>query len=198
KSVNVGADLHDTAADKHREKITDNRAHIFGLVSEGKLQAPKKLEHHGELHGDLQGAADDRSPRGDDHERILRAAGTKGDHAGDHGDVPENRGRVGKEEFAVAVQDTKAPGGADEQARAGKEYAHKENGELALFTMEAGGDGVNQPRGGENAEKHKHRSAEGEKRGDGASGLARFFFIVAGQQTRINRNEGSGKHAFAK
>jgi len=40
----------------------------------------------------LQRAADDGSPSGDDDEGVLRAAGTESDHAGDHGDVPKNRG----------------------------------------------------------------------------------------------------------
>src|SRR5208283_2200362 len=88
EGVNVRADLHDAAADEDGKEIADDRAHVFGLMGERDVQSAEKLEDHGELHGHLQCTADDGSPSSDDDEGVLRAAGAKGDHAGDHGDVP--------------------------------------------------------------------------------------------------------------
>jgi len=148
----------------------------------------------------LQGAADHGGPCGDYYQGILRATFAEGDHAGNHGDVPKNWSGVGDEEFAVAVEDAEAPGGSDEKACAGKEDAHEEDGEFAFFAVEAGSDGVDEPGSGEDAEKNKDGSAEGEKRGYGTGGLAGFLFVVgiAGEQAGVDGDEGGGEDAFAE
>ena len=101
----------------------------------------------------MQGAANDRGPGGDHNQRVLRAAGAKGEHAGDHGNVPKDGRGVGKKKFAVAIEHAEAPGGGDKQTGTGEENADEENGEFALFTVKAGGDGINEPRRGENTEQ---------------------------------------------
>ena len=42
KGVNVGADLHDAAADEDGKEIVNDRANVFGLIGEGKFQAAEK------------------------------------------------------------------------------------------------------------------------------------------------------------
>ena len=167
-------------------------------MGEGEFQAAEKLEDHGQLHGDLEGATNNRGPGRDDDEGVLRAARPEGDHAGDHGDVPEHGRGVGDEKFAMAVEDAEAPGGSDEQACAGKEDADEEDGELALLAVEAGGDGVDEPGGGENTEENEERSADGEESRNGTGGFAGFFFVFAGEQVGVNGNEGGGEDAFAE
>ncbi len=198
EGVNVGADLDDTTADKNREEVADDDAHVFGLMGEGELQSTEKFEDRGKLDGDLECTANDRGPSGEDDKGVLRAAGAKGDHARDHGDVPEDGRGVGDEELAVAVENTEAPGGSDEEAGAREEDAHKENGELAFFTVETWGDGFNQPRSREHSEKNEHRSAKREQSSDGTGGFARFFLIAAGKEVGVDRNEGGGQDAFAE
>lgn len=173
-------------------------AHMFGLMREGKLQPAEKLEDHGKLHGDLQEAAGDGSPSGDNYKRVLRAAGAEGDHARDHGDIPEDGCRIGDEELAVTVENTEAPSGSNKEAGAGEEDAHEKDGKFAFFAAESRGDGFNQPRSGENTEKYEHRSAQGEQSGDCAGRFARFFLIAACKQAGVNGNEGGRKDTFAE
>ena len=45
----------------------------------------------------------------------------------------------------MTVEDAKAPGGSDQQARARKENPYQEDGEFALFTVETGRNGLDQP-----------------------------------------------------
>ena len=150
------------------------------------------------MDGNLKCTTNDGRPGGDDDERVLRTTCAEGEHAGDHGDVPQNRSGVGDEKLAVTVENAEAPSGPNEEAGAGKEDADKENGEFALFAVEAGSDGVNEPGSGENAEKDENGSAQGEKRCNGSGGLACFFLVVARQQVGINGNEGSREDTFAK
>jgi len=94
---------------------------------------------------------------------------------------------------------TAEPCGADEQARAGKEDAHEEDGELALLPWKPGAMAVNQPRSGEDAEK-----AQGAKVLSASSAatapavFARLLLVVAARQAGVDGNEGKRRHAFAK
>ena len=150
------------------------------------------------MHADLQRAANYGSPGGDDDEGILRATFAEGDHAGNHGDVPEDGSGVGDEKFAVAIEDAETPRGGDEQTCAGKKDADEEDGEVAFFAVETGGDGVDEPRRGENTEEDEERGAEHEERGDGTGSFACFFFIAAGEQAGVDGNEGGGEDTFTK
>ena len=81
-----------------------------------KFQAAENFQNRGKLNGDLQRTADNRGPCGDDDKRALRAASAEGEHSGDHGDVPEDRGGVREEKFAVTVENAETPRGGNEQA----------------------------------------------------------------------------------
>jgi len=168
------------------------------LIRKRKFEAAEKFEDGGKLDKDLQRTAYNRSPRGDDDERVLRAACTKGDHAGDHGDVPENGRGVGEKEFSVAVEDAEAPGGGHEESCAGEKDADENDGEFALFTVKAGGDGVDEPGRGEDAEKDEEGSGKRKKSSDGAGGLAGFFLVIAGEKVGVDGDERGGEDAFAK
>jgi hypothetical protein len=124
-------------------------------VSKREFEAPEEFKHRGQLNEDLQGAAGDRSPRGDDDQGVLRATRAEGDHSDDHGDVPEHGSRVREEEPAVTVEDTEAPGGGDEEPGTGEQNADEEDGKFALFAVEAGRDCVDEPGRCEHAEKHE-------------------------------------------
>ena len=128
----------------------------------------------------------------------MRAAFAEGDHAGNHGDVPENGSGVGNEKFAVAIEDAEAPRGGDEQTCAGKKDADEEDGEVAFFAVETGGDSVDEPRRGEYAEEDEERGAEHEQRGDGTGSFACFLFVAAGEQASVDGNEGGGEDTFTK
>jgi hypothetical protein len=98
----------------------------------------------------------------------------------------------------MAVQNAEAPRRADEEACAGKEDADEKNREFALLSVEARGDGFDEPRRGENTEKTEHGSAKGEKCGNGAGSFSSFFLIVSRKKVGVNGNEGSGENAFTK
>lgn len=146
----------------------------------------------------LQAAANYGCPGSNDNERILRTAGSEGDHAGDHGDVPQDGCGVRDKELAVAVEYPEAPGGTNQQAGAGKEYANNKDGEFAFFPVETRDDRVDEPRRSEDAEENDHGGAEGEESGDCASGFPGFFLIAAGQQVGIDGNEGSREDTFTE
>lgn len=128
----------------------------------------------------------------------MIAAFTEGDHADDHGDVPEHRSGVGEEEFAVAVEDTEAPGGGDEKSGTGKKDADKKNGEFAFLAVKAGSDGIDEPGSGENPKHNEDRGAESDKSRNGAGSFAGFFFVLAREKVGIDGDEGGRKDAFAE
>jgi len=198
ESVDVSADLNDAATDEDRNEILEDGAHIFGLVSEGEFEATEKFEDGGKLDEDLEGAADDRGPGGDDDEGVLGSAGAEGDHASDHGEVPENGRGVREEELAVAVQDAEAPGGGDEESCAREEDANEKDGEFALFAVEAGSDGVDEPWRGEHTEQDQERGRKCEESGNSTRGFAGFFLVVTGEEIGIDRDKGRGEDTFAE
>src|SRR5262249_43161460 len=110
----------------------------------------------------------------------------------------KNRCSVGEEKLAMTVENAKTPSGGHQKSRARKKNANEENGEFAFFAMEAGGDGVDQPRSGEHTQENQERGAKREKSGDGTCGLASFFFVFAGKKIGVNRNKRGGENTFAK
>ena len=196
--INIGADLNHAAADENRKEIADDGANVFGLTSKRELQTTQEFQHRRQLYRDLKQAACDRSPCGEDHNRVLSAPSSKVKHAGDHGNVPEDGGGIGDEKLAMTVENAKAPSRSDEQARARKQYAYKQDRKLSLFAPESGRDGLDQPGCCENTEQNEERGAQREKRRHSAGSLASFFLVAAGKKIGIDRYEGSGKLAFAE
>ena len=50
----------------------------------------------------------------------------------------------------------------------------------------------------QDTEQNEQRGAQGEQSRDGAGGLARLLLVLAGEQVRVDGNEGSGQHPFAE
>ena len=98
----------------------------------------------------------------------------------------------------MAVENSEAPGREHQQPRAGEQDAHQPDSQLPLGAAEAGRDAVDQVRRREHSGQHQDRRDQSQNRGHGARHVARLLVVLARQQAGIDRDEGCGKHPFAK
>src|SRR6266851_202630 len=90
-----------------------------------------------QLHSELQGAADHRSPGCNLSERKLSHSSAKHQERGDDCDVPNNRRGVRKEKTVVAVQHAQTPGRHHQKAGSWKQDSGQANSQLTSLTFEA-------------------------------------------------------------
>ena len=158
----------------------------------------QQLQHQRKLHQHHAARAHHRSPSNNHGERKLRIARAESPERGDHRHVPDHWGGIGKKKSPMAVQNSQAPRRKDQEARARKKDAHNANGQLTLFAVKSGSNRVDQIRRGQNADQHQNGSGQRQQGRNGARCSPRFFIVIARQQRRIDRNEGSGENTFAK
>lgn len=75
---------------------------------------------------------------------------------------------------------------------------HDANREQPYFPFESGRDQVDDPRRDQDADHVDNTDDQTKERGDHTSDAARHLFVVFGEQSRINRNERSGKDPFSE
>ena len=196
--VDVRAELHDAAADEHRQKVPADRAHVLGSGVQRQPHIRRDTKDDGQLHDELQRGADNRSPGEDQREPRKRRAGAEREERGNHRDVPDNAARVGEQEAPVAVQDAEAPGRHGKEPGAGKQHAHDPDRQLALVAVEPGRDRGDQQRRRHDADEHEHRDDQREQRRHRAGHAIRLAPIAAREQRGVHRNERSRQRAFAE
>src|SRR5579872_806393 len=196
--IHIGADLHHSPADKHREKVAHDRAHVLEMKRKRQVKPVQQPQHHGQLNRHHQRGADDRAPRENDGQRVLRVARPESPQSGDHRRVPDYRRGVRKKKSPVAVQNSQTPRGKYEQAGARKKNPHDAYGQFALVAAEAWRDRIDQVGRREDADQNEDRGAQRQQGRNGSGGAARLFILIARQKRRINRNERSGEHALSK
>ena len=81
----------------------------------------------------------------------------------------------------MAVEDSEAPGGHDEDASPGKEDPHEHDRECASIPSKPWGDELDDERGGEDADQDEHGDRETEDRGHGAGDALRLLSLPAGE-----------------
>src|SRR5207248_8875448 len=132
----------------------------------------------------------------------LRLAGrarmSAEDERGDDGSAPDLRRGVAEEEAVMAVEDTDAEGGEDEQRDAGKEDPDEDDGEGARVSVETGSDQIEQPGRRGYPDQRQRAGQKRQQPGAGAGYLARFPFFAAPAQRRIDGDEAGGEHALTE
>lgn len=150
------------------------------------------------LHAKLKRAAGYRTPRGDGSEPRQIDVIIKIEQRGDDCRIPGDRRRVGNEEAMMAVQNSQAPRREHEHAGAGEEDPDERDRQVSSLIFKTGGDDCHDVRRGEHADQNDHGGDEREDPEDRIRNPCGFLFVVLGQQPGIDRNERSGKCAFAE
>jgi hypothetical protein len=114
------------------------------------------------------------------------------------GDVPDDRRGVGEKELAVRVQDSKTPGGENEEADTGEEDANELDREVARGSFETRRDQRNEDRSEGDSKCDENGSGEGEKSEDGFGKLRGFFIAFLGAEPGVNGDEGCGEYTFTE
>ena len=98
----------------------------------------------------------------------------------------------------MAIQNSQAPRGQNENPGAGKQYADERDRQVASFFLKSEGDYGHDVRRREYADEHYDRGNERQDAEDGIRHARGLFFVILGQQFGIDGNERSGKRALAE
>ena len=120
------------------------------------------------------------------------------DEGDDHGNIHHDSRGVGEKEAAMAVEHAEAPGGKDEQSSAGKDNPYEGDGEVALFTLEAGDEKADEHRGAEDSKSNDDAGYEGQQSKYGFGEFAGLALAAFGTEAGVDRNERRGEDAFAE
>src|SRR5215510_3695221 len=116
----------------------------------------------------------------------------------DDGKIPDDRRGVRKKKFSMAVKDSQAPGGQNQQSDAGKEDANKLDGQPARLTVKSGGNSVDQIGRCQDSGEDQGRRDQRKQGKDCACNPSRVFSFLLGYQLGINRYKRCRQDAFAK
>src|SRR6266550_5386903 len=115
-----------------------------------------------------------------------------------HRQIPEHWRGVRHKKAPVTVEDSQAPGGEDEQSRSREKDSSELDRQLPLLTGKAVRDDGDEPRRCEDAQGHNDRGDERQHSDYRAGKPSRLILISFPQESRILRNERSGKHTLAE
>ena len=154
--VDVGADLHDAAADEHRHEIADDGPHVLGPRSRREAQvAARPAARPGAARANCSALpttdpqASSTASRGSAARRRTRPA------CAIIAAFQITGAEVRQQEAVVAVENAEAPRRQHEQAGAREQDAHERDRQLALLAGEARRDDAMRSRRRDDAEQHE-------------------------------------------
>ena len=128
----------------------------------------------------------------------LRVSAVKEDQRRHHRGVPEDGRCVGHEEAAVAVKNSQAPRGEDEQSGAWKKNSGELDRQVALLRWKAIRDYRDEPGSRHHPNQNDDRCNERQDAGYCPGELRGLLLIPASQQPSVFWNERGREHAFAQ
>ncbi len=171
---------------------------MFRLRVEGKLQARRDVPDERQLHDDHERAAGDGPPRQQFGQPWQCGAVAERHHGRDHRRIPDDRRRVRKKKAAMAVEYAETPRRHHRETDRGKQDPYEVDRQLPCRAGETWRDQIDQQRRGKYPRRHDDADEQREQRGDGAGDAIGGIVIAAGQQRRVDGDEGGRQRSFAK
>ena len=199
--VHIRADVHHATAHCDGHEIPENFAHVRGVRLGARAELMSEPQDHRHLHGELQGAPHHRTPRQFDRQ-LVQVRMPIDQHGPDHRQIPYHGRGIGEEEFAMAVENAEAPGGAHQQSGAWEQDAHQGDDQFRRCSdrrcsqAQSPIDEIRACR--QYAEQDDHGRSQRQNRADGSGDAVGFLIVAFGEQAGVDGDEGGGEDAFAE